>query len=184
MTIRSPQPPRVRAAALAAMVLPAVLAAATVGCDVVPIADPSVPDEASLGTTSLPFDSAVSLFRLASGVERSDRVVIHDDREWAAQWEIVARGRLPRIDRPLVDFTRQMVLFASMGARATSGYTIAISSIDTTGGALRATVTQTAPGARCATTPFVTRPIAAVVVPRRSGDVTWIERTAVADCAP
>lgn len=161
----------------------ATVAGATAACTTVPIADPSGADEVALGTTTLPFDSAVAIFRLSSGVDRAVRAAIRDDREWAAEWEIVARGRLPRIDRPLVDFSGRMVLFAAMGAQPSGGYGIAITSIDSTGSALRTTVVQTVPGPRCVTTTAITRPIAAVVVPRRT-TVTWVELTAVADCGP
>ena len=168
-------------ATLAAVVVAACRAPAVTEVPAQSTGGPMLPVR-SLGTPA--FDSAVAAFRYNSGVDRHARLVVRSQAEWATLWAEITRNVSPVPPVPAVDFAERMVLVAAMGTRSSGGHAIAVETVESAGGVLRASVVERSPGARCVTTGALTQPLAAVVVPRTAGEVAWAERTAVVDCAP
>jgi len=68
--------------------------------------------------------------------------LITDENQWENAW-LIAKGRVdPLPEKPTVDFDRQYVIAAFMGARPSSGYSIEISSVEKAGRKLRVYVTK------------------------------------------
>lgn len=94
-----------------------------------------------------------------SGITAPARLVIRDDSAYARFWASLGAG-----DRPLVDFSRDIVIAAAAGQRATGGNAIAVERVTRTGDGLAVEVVETAPGPDCATSQAVTQPVDVVVV--------------------
>jgi hypothetical protein len=139
-----------------------------------------------------PAGSAVPLTRLraepysydyASGLRDSARLVVRDSAAWRALWGRLhaSRGGIPAL--PPVDFAREMLVVAALGARGTGGYTILVDSAFAAadGGAVIA-VRTLSPGPRCGVTGAVTHPVDIARLARRDGPVAFRERALVVDC--
>ena len=122
-----------------------------------------------------------------SAIDAPERLVIRDAATWQAQWNAIWAGLTPTPALPPVDFTREMVVVAAMGTRATGGYTIRIDSAAaaagvTPGGGAVVWVTSASPGPHCFTTQALTHPVDAVRLPLVGGPVTFREQSQTVDC--
>ena len=117
-----------------------------------------------------------------SGVTDSTRLIITDADSWANTWAQVYAQSGPVRPVPEVDFSREIVVLAALGTRATGGYTIRIDSARTTIGALEIFVRRIVPGPTCGTTAALTEPVAAVALPRTSLPPRFVESEEAADC--
>ena len=75
-----------------------------------------------------------------------------------------------------------MVVVASMGGRATGGYSIEIVRVAETTDRLYVEVREVSPGRSCIVTMAGTAPVTAVRVPRRDLPVEFVERAETRDC--
>jgi hypothetical protein len=146
----------------------------------------TVPDSArrieAPAATRAAFDSTVSAFAQYNGVADRRRLVIRDTAAWQALWAELSAPQHPAPPAPAVDFAEYMVVFAAAGPRTTGGHATAVDEVLADGPALFVRVTEVSPGAGCVTTQALTSPIAARLVPRRDGSVSWLERTRATDC--
>ena len=95
----------------------------------------------------------------ASGIDTPQRKVIRDDSTFAQFWQSLGAGQ-----RPVVDFTRDVVIAVAAGQRQTGGYAIAVQRVARAGMAMTVDVVETAPGPGCWTTQQITQPVDVVVV--------------------
>ncbi len=95
----------------------------------------------------------------SSGITAPARMVIRDDSSYARFWAGLGAG-----DRPLVDFTRDVVIAAAAGQRMTGGHSIAVDRVTRTGEGLAVEVVETLPRPECLTTQTLTQPVDMVVV--------------------
>lgn len=95
----------------------------------------------------------------SSGITAPARVVFRDDSSYAHFWAGLGAG-----DRPLVDFTRDVVIAAAAGQRMTGGHSIAVERVTRTGDGLAVEVVETLPRPECLTTQVLTQPVDMVVV--------------------
>jgi PrcB C-terminal len=118
----------------------------------------------------------------SSGVNDSTRRVITDSTMFAQLWRSAysRRGHQPAV--PAIDFSREMVIVASMGTRNTGGYTIAVDSVRISGAELQVFVASRIPGPTCGTTAALTQPVVMVAVPRASLTARYVERVIPTDC--
>jgi hypothetical protein len=118
----------------------------------------------------------------SSGVNDSTRRVITDSTMFVQLWRSVysRRGHEPAV--PAVDFSREMVIVASMGARNTGGYTIAVDSVRTAGAEVQVFITSRIPGPTCGTTAAITQPVVMVAVPRAQLTARYVEQVTPTDC--
>jgi hypothetical protein len=129
-----------------------------------------------------PLDAELGGFRIYSGVASPRRAVIDSESEWAAAWAEITRNVQPRPALPTVSFSRDVVLLAASGSRATGGYGIEIEAVYQDDGDVVARVVESAPGSRCFLTQAFTAPLDAVVVPRSALRVRWEELDRVREC--
>ena len=95
----------------------------------------------------------------ASGIDSPERKVIRDDSTFAQFWQALGAGQ-----RPVVDFSRDVVIAVAAGQRQTGGYAIAVERVARAGKAMTVEVVETVPGPGCWTTQQITQPVDVVVV--------------------
>ena len=95
----------------------------------------------------------------ASGIDSPERKVIRDDSTFAQFWQALGAGQ-----RPVVDFSRDVVIAVAAGQRQTGGYAIAVDRVARAGKSMTVEVVETVPGPGCWTTQQITQPVDVVVV--------------------
>ena len=95
----------------------------------------------------------------ASGIDRPERKVIRADSTFAQFWQALGAGQ-----RPVVDFSRDVVIAVAAGQRQTGGYAIAVDRVARAGKSMMVEVVETVPGPGCWTTQQITQPVDVVVV--------------------
>jgi hypothetical protein len=115
---------------------------------------------------------------VSSGIKGARRLVIRDAATWAQFWSELGAGV-----RPEVDFSRDLVVAVASGERTSGGHDIAVEEVTRSGGDLRITVVETAPGAECVTTAALTQPVDVVKL-AAAGVTGWsfIDRRATGTC--
>ena len=107
-----------------------------------------------------------------TGVESSERLVLHSDTEWTELWTDVVRGQSEPPAKPAVDFGRKMLLFAALGTRLSGGFQVGITEAVLDGDLLRVEVRESQwPG--CPTIAALTQPVVAVAVERGNWTVSF-----------
>lgn len=128
----------------------------------------------------------VLLDRQASGLSVETGAVIENRADWCHYWELVHAGVFPApaCDVMLVDFDREIVILAALGARPDGCYTVDVTCIDRSAGSgeLSVVVTETAPGPRCTCTQQVVHPVEAVKIDRPAGAVRFRRNLTVTSC--
>ena len=117
-----------------------------------------------------------------SGLSEPQELVVRDAAAWAQVWEAIWRNHSPRPPLPDVDFAKEMVVVAALGARPTGGYSVFVDSASSAPGAVSIRIRTVSPGRECAVTLAVTQPVDAARVARRDGPVVFSRRNEVADC--
>jgi hypothetical protein len=122
-------------------------------------------------------------FAFVSGLDRPARIVIRDASTWQAIWTQINRGSSPVSPPPTIDFSREMVVVAALGTHSTGGYSILVdgaSVVDSNGTAVA--IRSVSPGPDCGVTEAFTEPVDIARMEKRSGPVTFVERSEVASC--
>jgi hypothetical protein len=117
-----------------------------------------------------------------SGIATASRRVIADETSWKSAWTEIHRARQPEPERPVLDFSKTVVLLAAMGTRSTGGYTIAIEGVYQANGRLYVVVREKSPGNGCLTTQALTAPVTIVSTGRTGEPVTFVERRETVTC--
>lgn len=126
---------------------------------------------------------AVLPHRSSNALVAPARLVIRDPNSWASIWAQIVAGSGPPVPTPSVDFERDMLIIAAMGARNTGGYVITIDSVTRRAGALTAWIREESPGRSCGTTLSLTQPIALARLPRIAAPVAFHETKRIKECA-
>jgi protease stability complex PrcB-like protein len=121
-------------------------------------------------------------FQYNSGIDTAERRAIRDARAWTDLWARITANASPSVPAPPVDFTKDMVLFASLGTRGSGGYSIAIDKVVESNGKLEVIVRETSPGPNCAATMAITAPVTAVRIPRRDIEPVFSVRSDTTPC--
>jgi hypothetical protein len=101
------------------------------------------------------------------GVAR--QVTVRDRDEWASFWSTHAPGR----PAPSVDFAREMVVGVFMGTRPTAGFGVEIVGYRDSADGIVVQYRERAPARGAITAQVIVSPYHLVVVPRRSGPVSF-----------
>jgi hypothetical protein len=117
-----------------------------------------------------------------SGFQGSIRQVINTELGWQGFWEEYQAYMAPAQPMPAIDFTKKMVIAASMGSRPTGGFSIRIESVLRNGDGYDVGIVETSPGSSCVVTQAVTAPVTAVAVPVTDGEIHFFDRETVHDC--
>ena len=140
----------------------------------------------AVGSSSTP-SRRVSYVRLAgvedvrywSGLTDSVRAVIADSATWQELWDRIQQGRRPAAPLPRIDFRRDALVLAALGARGSTGYAITIDSVLQSADAPpTATVylTKTRPASGSVVGAMKTAPLDVVRIPQAGGRATFVER--------
>lgn len=122
-------------------------------------------------------------FTQYSGIADSLRVVIRDRDAWRAYWSSIHRPFIPAPPAPDVDFSREMIIVASMGLRPSAGFAIRIENATADPSRLIISVRQTVPGTGCALGAALTQPVDLARVPATPLPVFFADRVERADCS-
>jgi len=139
---------------------------------------PEAPREAVTGVDS----GAVLLHAAYSGFSESDRFVVRDSAHWARVWETAFARQTPVPPLPAVDFARDMIVVAALGARPNGGYDIAIEGMAPEAGGAEVLVATTVPGDDCVTTQAITEPVVMVRVGAVAGLIRFHEHAETHSC--
>jgi hypothetical protein len=121
-------------------------------------------------------------FAFYSGLDKPDRIVIRDSVTWQVVWKDVWRGFSEVPPLPTVDFSREMILVAALGAHSTGGYGIMIDGAnEAANGGINVTIRSISP-LNCLVTEAFTQPVDIARLPLRSGRVEFNERSEVHQC--
>ena len=104
-----------------------------------------------------------------SEVDAPRQVAVRDRDAWASLW----RAHAPRRPAPAVDFSREMVVGVFIGTRPTAGFAVEIVGYRESGNDVIVLYRETAPSRDTITAQVIVSPYDLVVIPRRSGTVTF-----------
>jgi len=122
-------------------------------------------------------------FAFYSGLENPDRIVVRDPALWQAVWAQIYSRQSPVPPVPAIDFSQEMLVVVALGTRSSGGYGILVDGANEAQNAgLVVTVRSISPGRGCGRTGALTQPIDIARVPRRAGDVSFVEHSQVTDC--
>jgi len=128
-----------------------------------------------------PPELAVVPHRSNSGLTERERIVVRDQRSWAALWTRIVGSYRPAPAPPAVDFDDEMIIVVSMGTRPTGGYAIYIDGVTALRGNLVVSTREVSPG-RCGVTQALTEPVALARLERSDLPVSFVNRRVVRDC--
>jgi len=109
------------------------------------------------------------------GMGMQQHLVIRDAKAWATVWQQIVRAGEPRPDVPVVDFTRDVVIVATLGLRPSSGYSINISEVRVGGGDAVVSLEERDPGPNCVVLTVETAPVAYAIVPSFPGLAMFVD---------
>ena len=121
-------------------------------------------------------------FEFSSGLNTPARLVVRDPVAWQSLWTQLYERRSPVPPVPAVDFSREMLVVAALGVRSSGGYVILIDGASGEGSNVTVAVRSISPGQGCAVTGALTQPVDIARLPRRDGDVRFLERSEVREC--
>ena len=121
-------------------------------------------------------------FRQYSGLTDSVRVVVRTEQAWREIWAAVHRDRTEAPALPQVDFERDMLVVAALGARPTGGFGIHVEAAHQEAGYINVLVRRELPGERCGSTQAFTQPVDIVRLPRSPQPVRFREDVLVRSC--
>ena len=128
-------------------------------------------------------DSSARVYRSDhSGFSDASRLVVRDDKGWHAVWATIALGRADSARPPKIDFRREFLIVAALGARPTAGYRVTIDSVLLTGITIQAIVRSYVPGSDCLMGFTITQPVVVIRVRRSERPVEFIEQRIVEPC--
>jgi hypothetical protein len=122
-------------------------------------------------------------FAFNSGLDQPGRIVVRDQSSWQTLWAQIYSRHSPVPPVPAIDFSQEMLVVVALGSRSSGGYSILVDGAnEARNDGLFVTVRSTSPGRSCGTTAALTQPVDIARVPRREGDVSFIERSEVHEC--
>jgi hypothetical protein len=110
-----------------------------------------------------------------SGIQDPRQEVLRDQKKWEELWKAHAVRSNPAPRLPEVDFTKEMVIAATMGRQRTGGYTIEITGVETTDTELKISIKRTTPPPGTMAIQALTAPFHFVAVPRSDLKPVFVE---------
>ena len=128
------------------------------------------------------FHTGAGSFTSYSGIDDSLRTVVRDAEGWKRTWRAIHRRVSPVPPVPAIDFGREMVVVAALGARPTGGFSIRVDSVIDAGDALEVVIRKDIPGAGCFLSAALTQPLDLALLPARPLPVRFRDRTVAERC--
>lgn len=119
-----------------------------------------------------------------AGIADPMRAVIRDSTAWRELWQRINRPFLPAPALPAIDFGREMIVVAALGARPNGGYDVVIESAEQDSAGIQISVRVATPASGCPTTAVMTQPVDLARVPVSDQPVRFRERDVVVACGP
>lgn len=117
-----------------------------------------------------------------SQLQQPERLVVRDQAAWVAAWGSLWPNGVPIPAPPTVDFSKDMIVLAALGARSTGGYSIFVDSARATASGLILFIGTSSPGQHCVTTQAFTQPVDIARLPRTDAAVQFVDVPRVEDC--
>lgn len=128
-------------------------------------------------------DALVAPFRFSgSGFAREQRLDLHSGQQWKLQWRRMANNSSTKYVTPAIDFHREMVLIAAMGARPSGGYRVVIDRVIDRPRDIQVIVKHLSPGPNCGAIAAVTYPVDVVRIPSSDKPVNWVVLEQLTNC--
>jgi hypothetical protein len=143
---------------------------------------PGLSREASQLTQLTRLAASNASFSVFSGFTDSARIVVRDSATWDETWRTLHRPFIPPPPVPPVNFSREMVIVAALGARPTEGYEIVFESAreDTSGIEVDVRVSEPARG--CPVAAAVTQPVDLARIAATGRAIRFRQRNVVVPC--
>lgn len=125
-------------------------------------------------------DNAATLFQ--GGLTEPTRLLVRNDAQWRAVWSQLVGHVSPSPEPPPIDFTKEMVVVASLGTKPTAGHLVRVTRAGRMSGVTYVEIVSTSPGARCKLPPRPSAPADVVVMPKLDEPVTFVETYVVSAC--
>lgn len=129
-----------------------------------------------------PPELAMIHYRHTSGFDARTQMVIRDSASWGPAWLRLLGSHSPKPPLPRVDFSREMLVIASMGTRSSGGYSIAIDSVYVERDTVFFKIRERSPGPSCGTTAALTAPVGLARVERSDLPVGFAISTLISEC--
>lgn len=117
-----------------------------------------------------------------SGLTDSVREVVRDSAEWNALWQTITRPFYPPPPLPQVNFDRDMVVVAALGARPSAGYDIVIEGARQDTSSIEVALRTSSPAPGCPVTAAMTQPVDIATIPASPRPVRFRERSIIVPC--
>ncbi len=130
------------------------------------------------------FDDRVAGVAQTSGFDQPARLVVRDTSAWRQAWMRMNARFFPQPPLPSVDFQRETVLIAAMGARANGGFEIHLDSALRRADTIEVVVKSVAPGDGCMVSASYTQPVDVAKIPALPLPVRFREQMATLSCRP
>jgi hypothetical protein len=108
--------------------------------------------------------------------------VLTDSAALDSAWALLYQGKTPLKARPVVDFTRSMVLLLALGSRPSTRFAIALDSVRQQRSGMAVYYTELEPGRGCVVGPAPTQPALLAELSRTSERVKFTRQTRRQDC--
>jgi hypothetical protein len=134
------------------------------------------------GSSLTRLGSSNASFTVFSGFTDSARLVVRDSVAWTETWRTIHRPFIPPPPVPPIDFSREMVLIAALGARPSEGYEIVFESVreDTSG--IEVDLRVSGPARGCPVAAAVTQPVDLARIAASARSVRFRQRNVVIPC--
>lgn len=126
-------------------------------------------------------DGAVA-FSAYTGIGDSLRAVVRDSVLWRQMWDRINQPFFPRPALPAVDFRREMIVVAALGARPNGGYDVVIESAEQDSTGIEVALRRASPAPGCPVAAAVTQPADLARIPASGQPVRFRERTVIVPC--
>ncbi|MDQ3143328.1 MAG: protease complex subunit PrcB family protein [Pseudomonadota bacterium] len=121
-------------------------------------------------------------FRFDSSFSNAQRLDVRTRRGWNLQWKRLVGKSGSRLSMPQIDFRREMVLIATMGAQPSGGYRVEIEKLIERPKDIQAIVRHLSPGPRCGAIAVITHPMDMVRIQASHKPVHWVVIEQSIDC--
>ena len=126
--------------------------------------------------------SSPEAFSTYTGVGDSLRTVVRDSVIWRQLWDRINRPFFPPPALPAIDFGREMIVVAGLGARPSGGYDVIIESAARDSAGIEVALRRFTPAPGCPVAAAMTQPLDLVRIPASGDSVRFREHTVVVPC--
>lgn len=121
-------------------------------------------------------------FSTYTGVRDSLRTVVRDSLLWRELWARINQPFLPVPPLPSIDFRREMIVVAALGARPSAGYDVVIEGVEQDSAGIEIALRRQSPAPGCPVAASMTQPLDLARIPASDHPVRFRERTVVIPC--